>query len=195
MRSVSVLPLAFTAILLAACGSEAPSVPEREETGSRPVAPPERDLTLRSPAAPVVEVASAVELSRPEPPSPPVRAARPRARPKPAPEPAPAPAPVPDPAPVPEPPTAPVIVPVEAPEPEAQAGGGRELAPGKTVTIVPVSSGPAVEADAEDGWLPSERPRSIIGGSGGTCRRPSGGVRGIGIAGRIPVGIPTRRLR
>jgi hypothetical protein len=74
------------------------------------------------------------------------------------------------------------------------ASGGRELAPGKTVTIIPASSGPTVEADQDDSWLPSERPRGIITGGGGRCPR-RGGVRGIGIAGRIPVGIPARSLR
>jgi len=72
--------------------------------------------------------------------------------------------------------------------------GGRELAPGKTVTVIPVSSGPTLEADEDDSWLPSERPRGIIVGGGDRCRR-RGGVRGIGIAGRIPFGIPGRRLR
>jgi hypothetical protein len=74
------------------------------------------------------------------------------------------------------------------------ASSGRELAPGKTVTVIPVSSGPSIRADEDDSWLPSERPRGIIMGGGGRCPR-RGGVRGIGIAGRIPVGIPTRRLR
>jgi hypothetical protein len=88
-----------------------------------------------------------------------------------------------------------VAEPVVHPAPvEMEAEGGRELAPGETVTIIPVSSGPTVEADGDDSWLPSERPRGMIGRGGGTCR-PRGGVRGIGIAGRIPVGVPARRLR
>jgi hypothetical protein len=74
------------------------------------------------------------------------------------------------------------------------ASGGRELAPGRTVTIIPVSSGPSVEADEGDSWAPSEPSRGVLVGGGGTCRR-RGGAGGIGIAARFPVGIPALRLR
>ena len=60
---------------------------------------------------------------------------------------------------------------------------------------VATTSGPTVEADEDDSWLPSERPRGVLGGSGGGTCRPRGGMRGIGVAGRIPVGPPARRLR
>jgi hypothetical protein len=78
-----------------------------------------------------------------------------------------------------------------APSDEAVAGG-RELAPGQTVTAIPVPTGSSIEADENDSW---ERPRGILVGGGGTCRRPNRGVRGIGIAGRIPVGTSGPRLR
>jgi hypothetical protein len=77
---------------------------------------------------------------------------------------------------------------------EAAAAGARELAPGRTVTVIPISSGPSVAADEDDSWLPSERPRGIMVGGGGTCRGHGGGD-GIGIAARFPVGGPALHLR
>jgi hypothetical protein len=75
-----------------------------------------------------------------------------------------------------------VAVAERAAEPEYDAGGaGRELAPGKTVTIIPASSGPSSAPVEPEGWPGAEGSR--------------GGVRGISIAGRIPVGVPGRRLR
>jgi outer membrane biosynthesis protein TonB len=195
MRVASLLLSALTVSLLAGCRPEPSLPPEQETAAADPT--PARDLRLQTPAVAAVEVASAVELARPA--APPV-ATRPRAVPKPAPLPEPAPAP--EARPAEEAVPAPVIVPAVAEVPaetrdgvEAPAAGGRELAPGKTVTVIPVVTGTSVEADEDDSWLPSERPRGILtGGGGGTCR-PRGGVRGIGIAGRIPVGIPARRLR
>ena len=195
MRTASLLPLAFTAALAVACGFETPVPPERDETASRPSAAPERDLTLQGPAATAREVASPVELARPEPPERPTRLARPRAKRRPAPppraelEPPPAAAPIL----VPLPPVA--AAPIR-PAAEAEAGGSsRELAPGKTVTAIPVSDEPGIEADAGDSWLPAERPRGMIRGGGGTCRQPRGGVRRNGITGLIPVGLPAPVLR
>jgi hypothetical protein len=199
MRAASLVPFAFTVILVTACGSEVSSRAGQEEVATRPSTPPERDLTRQAAQVAETGVASGVELSRPEPQPAPPRATRPRPKPKPAP----APAPKPDPEPAPAPPPAPAIpaaLPTVArapaqPAPEEDAGaGGRELPPGKTVMVIPASSGPSVEADDDDSWLTSERPRGIIGGRGGTCRPRNGGRR-IGIAGRIPVGIPARRLR
>ena len=69
-----------------------------------------------------------------------------------------------------------------------------DVEPGKTVTIIPVSSGPSVEADPGDSWVPSEPQRGVILGAGGTCRRRGGGG-GIGIAARFPVGAFSPRLR
>lgn len=195
MRTASLLPLACVAILTTACGSEVSSVPEREETAARAAEPQPRDLTLQVPELPATEVASAVELARPPAPT---RALRPRPKPRPNPRPAAQPdvAPAFAPTALPLAPAEPTVTEVLAdPAPEdGAASRARELAPGKTVTVIPVSSGPTLDADEDDSWLPSERPRGIIMGGGGRCPR-RGGVRGIGIAGRIPVGIPTRRLR
>ena len=196
MRTASLLSLAFTAGLVTACGQGAPPETEREETASRAPALPDRDLTLRAPTAPAAEVVSPIELSRRPPSSPSPGVSRPRPKPQPAPAPEPIPQPEDELTP------APVIVPAVAvarelaePAPDEEvAAGGRELAPGKTVTLIPASSGPSIEADEDDAWMPSQRPRGVLVGGGGTCR-PRGGARGIGIAGRIPVGIPRHRLR
>ena len=190
MRAASLLPLLYTAALLTACRSEIATVVKREEPVSRPATLPARDLTLPAAAPRAVAVASPVEVSR----SRPAPAVRPRPKPAPPPpsEARPEPEPLPEPLPEPEDHPQPVHPAPEPPEPAVD--GGRELAPGQTVTIIPVSSGPAVEADEDDSWLPSERARGIIGRGGGTCR-PRGAGRGIGIAGRIPVGVPTRRVR
>jgi hypothetical protein len=196
MRSASLFPLACVAVLVTACGSRVPGVPEGDETAARAAEPRQRDLTLQVPELPATEVASAVELARPHLSPAPIRTARPRPRPRPNPRPAAEPEGGPAPTAIPVVPAAPTLTEALAdPAPVDDAGSGdRELAPGKTVTVIPVSSGPTVEADEDDSWLPSERPRGIIMGGGDRCRR-RGGVSGIGIAGRIPVGIPTRRLR
>ena len=189
MRTVSLLPLI---IVLAACGPETTSRSAPEETASRAAPVPERDLTLQVQTPPAVEVASPVELARAKPaathpsPAPPRR----RSHPNPA-----ARAVAPEPL---EP--APILVPVATteikvvPAPEAEPSSRHELAPGQTVMVLPAASGASIEADEDDAWLQSERPRSILVGGGGTCR-PRRGVRSIGIAGRFPVGIPARRLR
>jgi len=199
MRAASILPLAFTAAVLAGCAAESPQT-AKQQTASRGVeefALPDRDLTLQRPAAPAVEVASPVELSRAAPDPEPTR----RARVSPKPAPAPAPDPVPEAAPaaqaaVPDS-TVAVAEVLAEPAPVEDVGVGRELAPGKTVTIIPASSGPTFTAE-DPSWAPAEGRRgTIIGtgeGRGGRCR-PRGGVRGIGIAGRIPIGVPGRRLR
>jgi hypothetical protein len=193
----AILPLAFTAAVLAGCAAESPRTANQETAsrGAEGSALPERDLTLQVPATPAVEVASPVELSRaaPEP------ARRAKVSPKPATAPtanhvaAGAPA---GQAAVPDSAVAVAEAPAE-PAPMENAGAGRELAPGKTVTIVPVSSGPSVTAE-DPSWAPDRRGGStIIGGGegrGGRCR-PRGGVRGIGITGLIPIGVPGRRLR
>ena len=192
MRTAFLIPLALTTVVTAGCGGEVPKSWEREETAPRTAAPPERDLTLSVPRIAETEVASAVELSPPRPAPAPTRTHRPRPNPVPAPA-----------------PTAelehdaeaePVSVPTmsealaePAPLTDA-ASGGRELAPGRTVTIIPVATGPSVEPDIGDSWLPSEPSRGVLVGGGGTCRRRGGGG-GIGIAARFPVSIPALRLR
>ncbi len=192
MRTAFLIPLAFTAAVVAGCRGEVSKTSEREETVSRTTTPPERDLTLSVPRVAETEVASAVELALPKPVPAPTRAHRPR--PKPAPSPTP-------PA---EPEQVAAAEPVSAPtesqalaEPaplEDPASDGRELAPGKTVTIIPVSTGPSVEADEGDSWTSSEPSRGVLVGGGRTCRRRGGGG-GIGIAARFRVSIPSLRLR
>lgn len=195
MRAAFLLPLAFTTALLAGCGSAVPRPPE-QETATRRGALPDRDLTLRAATPAAVVVASPVELARPV--TAPRRTSRPAVARKsagvPTPERPPAAAPVAA-EPVAAEPVAAAAAPVEPAPEERSAGAGRELAPGRTVTLVPASSGPTVEADEDDSWLPSERPRGVLGGSGGGTCRPRGGMRGTGVAGRIPVGPPARRLR
>jgi hypothetical protein len=197
MRAASILPLAFTAAVLAGCTAEYPRT-ANQETASRGVegtALPDRDLTLQAPATPAVEVASPVELFRAAPE--PVRRAK--VSPKPAPAPtanrvaAAAPAghaAAPD-------STMAVAEVLAQPEPVEGGGVGRELAPGRTVTIIPVSSGPTFPSE-DPSWAPAGPGRSTIIGGGegrGDRCRPRGGVRGIGITGRIPIGVPGRRLR
>ena len=118
MRAAFLLPLALSAALVAACGSEVSSVPEREEPTRLP-APPDRDLTLQAPVISAAEVASAVELARPRP------------KPKPAQQPVPEPEPRPEAVPVEEPVIVPAVAvteePAEPPAPEVDvAAGGRE---------------------------------------------------------------------
>jgi hypothetical protein len=197
MRAASILPLAFIAAVLAGCAAESPQTANQESAslGVEGTALANRDLTLQTAATPAVEVASAVELSRAAPEPKPVRRAR--VSPKPAPAPVPEAAPA-APAAVPDSTVAVAEVLAEpAPVEDVALGAGRELAPGKTVTIIPASSQPSFAPDdsswayPEAGWGTSIRGG---GGGGGKCR-PRGGVRGIGIAGRIPVGVPGRRLR
>jgi hypothetical protein len=209
MRGASLVSLALMAGLLAGCGPETPRVAEQEEPTAAVDSGSERDLTRQASSASAVEVASPVELTRPVV-GPPHEESRSHTSPEPAPAPDPATERVAqvavESAAEHELETAAVLpaatLPEVAAEPareepaehEPAAGAGRELAPGTTVTVIPAVSGPSIEADPDDSWLPSERPRSIIGGGGGTCR-PRGGVRGVGIAGRFPVGLPPRRLR
>ncbi len=206
MRLESLLALASVTLVLAGCSTESPKA-STDETAMAPRAtgaPAHRDLTLRTSAAATLEVASPVELSRPAPP-PPRRTAR-----KISPEPAPAPAPEPRPeaapafeaaVPVPSPAVAEVAADPGAPVEDVDVGAGRELAPGKTVRIVPATAGPSTEPADDGSWGVIERTRGsttigggIGGGRGGRCK-PRGGARGIGIAGRIPVSVPGLRLR
>ncbi len=145
---------------------------------------PERDLTLQTPAPPVVAIASPVELARPAAQSPRVVRKAPRHHRVPAPARPTATAGVPavpehQPVPIPEPVAEPTAQPlVDAVVP---AGGGRELAPGETVTVIPVSAGPS-SSEGDEVGLPVEPARGgiFIGRGGGTCR-PRGGVRGFRI--------------
>jgi hypothetical protein len=202
MRAASILPRWVTAAVLLGCATESPRSSNQETAyrGAEGAALPERDLTLQTPATPAVEVASPVELSRAVPEPRPAR--RPRISPKPAP--APTPDPIPEAsanaqaaAPVPTVAIAEVLA-EPAPGEDVALGVGRELPPGKTVTVIPASSGPSSAPSEDPSWAPTEPGRSVIigggRGDGGRCR-PRGGVRGIGIGGRIPIGVPGRRLR
>ena len=129
MRNVAVSAIS---IILAACGG-----PALQKTAT---SVPKRDLTLTTAAAPALQVASGIELATTR------TTHRSRSRRAAAPvfvEPAPPtpetqPGPAPDPVSVSEP--APVPAVAEAMEP---APSGRELAPGATVTVIPVSTGPS----------------------------------------------------
>jgi hypothetical protein len=201
MSAASTVALALSAAMLAGCAAESPEA-SNQETASRAVEAtglPDRDLTLQTPMTPALAIASPVELSRP------ILEPQPAPRPKVSPKRSPAPAPVPAPSPAPDAlPATDTVVSVSTAaaqvvsEPatvaDATVGVGRELAPGKTVTIIPAASGPSSSPE-EPSWAPSGPGRSVIVGSGGGTCRPRGGARGIGIAGRIPIGVPGRRLR
>ncbi len=162
MRTTVLFPLTALVAVAAGCGSEV-----REQTAS---SVPHRDLTLVT-QNPQVAVASALETRQLRTPHrtvhhsqlaaqlaaqlAPVTAAAPvLAAPQPVAEPVPTPA-----------------IPIN----------DRELPPGKTVTVIPVSSGPSTGTDKTD-ELPADRGRTMIAhGGGGTCR--GGGRRpGIGMA-------------
>ncbi len=200
MRVTSLVSLVLSAAVFTGCAVESPEI-SKQETGTRAAgatAVPDRDLTLQASAPPAAEVASPVELSRPiHQPKPAHRLSIAR---RPAPVPAPDPLPEVPPATeaaIPVPATAAQVLPEPAPVADAAVGVGRELAPGTTVTIIPAANGPS-SAPEDPSWAPSGPGRSVIieggGGRGGTCR-PRGGARGIGIAGRIPIGVPGRPLR
>lgn len=164
------IAVAALPILLAACGGPGPI----QETGT---SVPRRDLTLSTTSIAAAQVASKIELV-------PERLTR-HNRPRPSPEPrverepevpltSPAPASITHPIAAPETASAPAA---EAPPPDPT---GRELAPGATVTILPVSS-PASNAGTSGEWSEVPAPRSrggvmIGGGHGGHC----GGGRGRG---------------
>ena len=156
MRIVSLLPLAALTAVVSACGSG-----EREQ---RARALPQRDLTLVT-ASVQVEVASPVEMRR-------LRPQRRTVRPSPSRQPTVRHAMMVEAVPVPA--AEPVAPPVSS---TPTAANDRELLPGKTVTLIPVSSGPSASPD-ETGELPAVRGRAVVGYGGGRCR---GGGRGPGI--------------
>ena len=168
----NVIAAAAFSVILTACGG-----PTLQETAT---SVPQRDLTLTAAAAPTVQIVSGIELgtmrtshrSRPRLPAAPVRV---------APEPE-------IPATQPVSPSEPVALPEPAPVPLAAAEevqpdpSGRELAPGATVTIIPVSTGSSSGgAGGGEEWsdVPAQRGHGgvvIGGGAGGQC----GGGRGRG---------------
>jgi hypothetical protein len=179
MRSVFLLPLATVVAVAAGCGSQV------SEQAARSA--PQRDLTL-APSALAVDIASPVELKqlriqhRTVRPS--QRTARPAsARRSSSVEPnlvlaAAAPlaargagsAPV---LAVPEPAAQPV-------SPASDQRNDRELLPGKTVTLIPASSGPSTAPEWTDELPPADGGTMVVRG-GGRCRPPGRGP-GIGIA-------------
>lgn len=166
MRSIVLLPLTALVAVAAGCGSE---VREQAARSS-----PQRDLTLVA-QTPAVEIASPVEMQHLRLQRRTLRHSQWGARLAPAPRSSPlepklglaavaAPAPIP-----------------AAPEPVAQpASNGRELLPGKTVTVIPASNGPSTGSDRTD-ELPAARGRTMGAHGGGTCRGRGRGP-GIGIA-------------
>jgi hypothetical protein len=170
MRTVYLFPL-MALVVVAGCGSEA----KDQASGSVP----QRDLTL-VPQTPAVEIASAVETHQPRVQD---RTVRPafsshtrEAKVS----------------------LASVTVPVAAlgagsapvlaiPEPVVQpastaaaSANDRELLPGKTVTVIPVSNTPSTSSDGPD-ELPAARGRTMVAHGGGGCRGRGRGP-GIGIA-------------
>lgn len=168
MRTIVLLPLTALMAVAAGCGSNV------REQGARSV--PQRDLTLM-PQAPGVQIASPVEMQQVRT-SPTVHHSQWATRLVPAPrstrlEPKLQLAAFSTPAPVP-------AVPQPVAQPSTPAND-RELLPGKTVTVIPVSSGPSTGTDKTDG-LPADRGRTMIAhGGGGTCRGRGRGP-GIGMA-------------
>jgi hypothetical protein len=164
MRTIFLLPLAALVVVVAGCGSEA------REQASRSV--PQRDLTL-VPQTPAVEIASPVETHQLRVQ---LRTVRPTFSSRPL-EPKVSFASVTVPAPV-----------LAIPEPVAQpastaaaSANDRELLPGKTVTVIPVSNTPSTGSDGTD-ELPATRGRTMVArGGGGTCRGRGRGP-GIGMA-------------
>jgi hypothetical protein len=171
MRTRLLLPLTLAA---AAAGCRTAS----DGTEQAAFQVPQRDLTLQQAEAPQVEVASPVELARA-----PVQQARTqrqhRARPA-AESNEGASAATPAPATVAAPASIAAAEPAAAPDPYA-------LPPGKTVTVIPASSGPSSDPGWTDRGPPDERRGTTIytGGRGGDCggRHPGRGQRPDGFRG------------
>jgi hypothetical protein len=166
MRTSFLFPLTALMAVVTGCGSNA------REQATRSV--PQRDLTL-VPQAPEVQIASPVEIQR-------LRVQHRTARRSIPFEPKVKLAAVWTPVATLGAGSAPISV---APQPIAQPtstaetpANDRELLPGKTVTVIPVSSGPSSGPDKAD-EAPEARGRTmVVGGGGGTCR---GRGRGPGI--------------
>jgi hypothetical protein len=162
MRTAILLPITLAALAASGCG---PASGTTEQT-ARGV--PSRDLTLREAAAPEVEVASPVELARSPVRHRTIHRAPHARRLAPASRPAAA-----QPAAVPAAPT-----PMPAPLSLSTAGlpvaaDPHALTPGRTVTVIPVSSGPADAAPASAPDWTDQRPSDA--GRGTTIRGGGGG--------------------
>jgi len=161
MRTSFLFPLMTLVAVAGGCGS----VAREQSSGSVP----QRDLTLVTQTA-GVEIASRVEMQQPR-----IQRRTARQAPRSSREPkiilAAAMA-------------APVLA---VPEPVAQPAStaaipanDRELLPGKTITVVPASSGPSTGSDTAD-EPPPTRDRTMVARGGGTCRGRGRGP-GIGMA-------------
>lgn len=169
MRTFFLLPLTAVVIVVAGCGSQ-----ERTEAALSVI---ERDLTLPA-QAPEVEIASAVELQQPAIRRTTGRIATAGIRPAPrrstiesetAAAPAPALA------------LSPADTAARPVSTASEPANDRELPPGKTITVIPVSSGPSTAVDPVD-EIPTVRGGIIGVRGGGRC--PPRGRPGIGIATR-----------
>jgi hypothetical protein len=172
MRTATLFPLAVAMIAIPGCGPEV-----KEETA---LGVPERDLTLVT-AAPEVEIASPVELQRPEV-SQARRGSRPTAKPAAVPR-----RPKAKSKPFPATADAPALVPAtRAPVSrfagrESEPVNDRELPPGKTVTVIPASTGPST-GDGDGDFSNCRRGMGGGSGMGGPGRWPGRPGPGIGIA-------------
>jgi hypothetical protein len=171
MRTTVLLPLTALVAVLAGCGSEG-----REQAAG---AVPKRDLT-RVPQAPEVEVASPVEIERlriqRRTASPSQWATRPASASRSSRQPKIIFAAV-----AASTPTLAVPEPVAQPASTASTSdNSRELLPGKTVTVIPASSGASAGSDTAD-ELPPAKGRIKAARGGGTCRGRGRGP-GIGMA-------------
>jgi hypothetical protein len=172
MRTVFLLPLTAMVALAAGCRSEG-----RE---SAALSPPRRDLTLATPAE-EVDVASPVELRQIRTRNQTLRPSHPSSRRSSAIELVSVPTALPTASVVATPAADPVAPPISTP---AEPANDRELPPGKTVTLIPVSSGPSTAPEWTD-ERPDEgseaRGGTIVKGRGGRCGHGGRGP-GIGIA-------------
>jgi hypothetical protein len=169
MRTIVLLPITALVAIAAGCGSDIKE--ERAHSVSQ------RDLTRVAPAA-QLEIASPVEIQRPQIRRRTVRPART----------------VPAPQSTTELPVKVVDLWVPAParaaaQPVALPAGSaatptsdRELPPGKTVTLIPASSGPSLQSDGAD-EPPATRAGTMVARGGGRCR---GGGRGPGVSAPRP---------
>jgi hypothetical protein len=165
MRTIFLLPLTAVVTVVVGCG------PEGSEQAALSL--PQRDLTLPTQTA-EVEIASPVELQN-------LRVQHRTARPsrrtsrRSIPEAKPTPA---------APATALVVAasyPVAQPANTAsEPANDRELLPGKTVTVIPVSTGPSTGSDWSDDF-PRAKGGTMVVRGGGRCP-PRGRGPGIGIA-------------
>ena len=161
MRTILLLPFLASTAFIAGCG------PEGREQAARSV--PQRDLTLVTSTA-EVKFASPVETQQLRAQHRTVRSSPSGARRAPASRSR-------------RPEAKVVLTPATAAELPATPANDRELLPGKTVTLIPASTGPSIGSDGTDAIPTVEGRGMVVRGGGGTCRGGGRGRRpGIGIA-------------